>query len=50
MPAKRQNSQSSQLTDFNYQSNIQNKQASQINSVSYRVDTNINYMNVRLKY
>ena len=28
MPAKRQNSQSSQLTDFNYQSNIQNKQAS----------------------
>lgn len=39
MPVKRHNSQSSQLTDPNYQSNIQNKQANQLSSVSYRVDT-----------
>jgi len=41
MPVKRHNSQSSQLTDLNYQPNTQNKQANQLGNVSYRIDTNV---------
>ena len=47
MPVKRRLSQSSQLTDFNYnQTTNQNKQTSLNPNVSFRVESSTNFHNI----